>query len=59
VRTGEGLVNLLAAPLSPLIPLTWRPIAAATVARALVRALEQAEPGLRIIDSSTLQRLGA
>jgi uncharacterized protein YbjT (DUF2867 family) len=58
-RAGERWINLLAAPLSPLIPGAWRPIAAATVARALLRALEQAQPGPRILDSATLQRLGA
>ena len=58
-RAGERLVNAVAVPLASLIPRAWRPIAGATVARALMRALAQAEPGLRILDSATLQRLGA
>jgi uncharacterized protein YbjT (DUF2867 family) len=58
-RTGERLAQLLAAPFAPLIPRRVRPIAAATVARALHRALLQAEPGLRILDSATLQTLGS
>lgn len=58
-RAGERLAQLLAAPLAPLIPRAWRPIAAATVARALHQALLQAEPGLRILDSATLLALGS
>ncbi len=57
-RTGESLTQGLLAPLAPLIPMIWRPIAGATVARALLRALAQAEPGLRLLDSAQLQRLG-
>ncbi|MBK6471065.1 MAG: NAD(P)H-binding protein [Betaproteobacteria bacterium] len=53
-RVGERLAQWLAAPLAPLIPRAYRPIPAATVARALHRALLQAEPGLRIFDSATL-----
>lgn len=58
LRAGERAAQLLGAPLAPLLPLAWRPIAAATVARALMRALAQAEPGLRILDSAMLQRIG-
>lgn len=58
LRVGERAAQLLGAPLAPLLPLAWRPIAAATVARALMRALAQAEPGLRILDSAMLQRIG-
>jgi hypothetical protein len=50
---------LLTAPVAGLIPRAWRPIAAATLARALLRALDEAELGLRILDSAALQRLGA
>ena len=57
-RAGERLAQLLAAPLAPLIPRSYRPIAAATVARALHQALLQAAPGLRILDSATLLALG-
>jgi uncharacterized protein YbjT (DUF2867 family) len=58
-RSGERLALALAAPLSPFIPKAWRPIAAATVARALQRALAQGGNGLRVIESSELQELGA
>jgi uncharacterized protein YbjT (DUF2867 family) len=57
-RTGERVAQWLAAPLAPLIPRRVRPIAAATVARALHRALQQAEGGLRILDSAALLELG-
>ena len=59
LRMGEKLSQMLAAPLSPFMPLAWKPIAASTVARALLRAVQQAEPGARILDSAQLQRLGA
>ena len=58
LRAGERLAQAFAAPLAPLIPRRWRPIAAATVARALHRALLQAEPGLRILDSAMLATMG-
>lgn len=57
-RPGERFTQWLAAPLSPLLPSAWRPISGAAVARALMRALTMAEPGLRIVDSATLQRWG-
>ena len=64
-RPGERLALLLSAPLTPLLPKAWRPIAAATVARALLRAttrpLAQGPTlsGPRILESATLQELGA
>lgn len=58
VRTGERLALALAAPLAPLIPKAWRPIAAATVARAMLRALAEGRPGMRIVGSAELQELG-
>jgi uncharacterized protein YbjT (DUF2867 family) len=58
LRAGERAAQWLAAPLSPLIPRAWRPIPAATVARALLHAIGDAEPGLRILDSATLFSLG-
>jgi uncharacterized protein YbjT (DUF2867 family) len=58
-RSGEQLALALTAPLARLIPKAWRPIAAATVARAMLRALDQARPGVRIIESAELQELGA
>ena len=46
------------APLAALIPKAWRPISAATVARAMRRALAEARPGVRIVESAELQELG-
>jgi len=57
-RLGERLALALTAPLSPLIPRAWRPIEAATVARAMLRALHEARPGTRIVESAELQTLG-
>jgi uncharacterized protein YbjT (DUF2867 family) len=58
-RTAERLALALAAPLAPLIPKAWQPVAAATVARAMQRALADARPGVRIVESAELQELGA
>ena len=57
-RLGERLALAVTAPLSPLIPKAWRPIPAATVARAMQRALAEARLGVRIVESSELQELG-
>jgi uncharacterized protein YbjT (DUF2867 family) len=57
-RLGERLALALTAPLSPFIPLAWRPIQASTVARALLRAAAQARPGVHILESARLQELG-
>jgi len=57
-RLGERLALALTAPLGPLIPQAWRPIQAATVARAMRRALAEARPGARFVESSELQELG-
>jgi uncharacterized protein YbjT (DUF2867 family) len=57
-RRAERLALKLTAPVAALIPLAWRPIAAATVARAMVRALAEARPGVRIVESAELQTLG-
>ena len=54
-RLGERLALALASPLAPLLPRAWRPIAAATVARALVRALQQAAPGVQVLSSAAMQ----
>ncbi len=59
LRLGERVTLALTAPLAPLIPRAWRPIEAATVARALLRGLAQAGPGVHIASSGELQRLGA
>ena len=57
-RPGERLALALTAPLAALIPKAWRPIAAATVARAMRRALAQARPGVRFVESAELQDMG-
>jgi uncharacterized protein YbjT (DUF2867 family) len=53
-----ALALALSAPLAPLIPKAWRPIDAATVARAMRVALAQARPGVRVVESGELQPLG-
>lgn len=58
-RPAEALALRLAAPLAPLLPRGWRPIDAAVVARAMRRALRQAVPGVRVIESGELQAIGA
>jgi uncharacterized protein YbjT (DUF2867 family) len=58
-RAGERLALAATAPLRALIPKAWRPIEARTVARALVRALHQGRPGVRVIESAELQDLGS
>lgn len=55
-RTGEGIALRMLRPISGLIPLKWRPIAADTVARALIR--RAFEPGPPIVESAELQALG-
>jgi hypothetical protein len=40
------------------IPAGVRPIEAATVAKAMIAALEQATPGTRVLSSAEMQRLG-
>ncbi len=57
-RRGERLALALTAPLVGLIPAAWRPIGAAVVARAMIAALAEGRPGVRVIDSAELQRLG-
>lgn len=58
VRRAEALALALTRPLAPLVPKAWRPIEAATVARALRAALAQARPGTRVLSSAELQDLG-
>jgi uncharacterized protein YbjT (DUF2867 family) len=58
-RGGERLALALTAPLAGLIPKAWRPIEAARVARAMRRALAEATPGVRVLESAGLQALGA
>lgn len=59
LRLGERLAQTLSSPLLPLIPVAWRPIGAATVARALLRALSRPDPGVRVLVSAQLHELGA
>lgn len=58
-RRAEALALALARPLGSLIPLAWRPIAARTVAQALLRALAQDGAAVQVLQSSDLQRLGS
>lgn len=57
-RRGERLALALTAPLAGLIPAAWRPIGAAVVARAMIIALADGRPGVRVIESAELQRMG-
>jgi uncharacterized protein YbjT (DUF2867 family) len=59
VRTGEQLALWLTAPIAGLIPKGVRPIKARTVARGMMVALHQQQPGVRIVESGELQELGA
>ena len=58
-RRGEALALALARPLAGFIPKAWRPIEAVRVARALLRAVAEGQPGVRVLDSAELQDLGA
>ncbi len=58
-RAGERLALALMRPLAPLMPAAWRPIAAARVARAMLRVLPAMAPGRRVLASAELQVLGA
>ena len=58
-RRGEIWGARIAHPLAPLIPLRWRPIAAARVARAMLRALAADGAAVQPLESDELQRLGA
>ena len=57
-RLGERVALAITSPLGGLIPAAWRPIEAVVVARALRAALADAKPGITVIDSGQLQRLG-
>jgi len=58
-RTAERLALSLMKPLSALIPLAWRPIEARTVALALLRSTLNAQPGVHVLGSAALQKIGA
>lgn len=57
-RLGERVALAITSPLGGLIPATWRPIEAVVVARALRAALADAKPGVTVVESAQLQRLG-
>jgi uncharacterized protein YbjT (DUF2867 family) len=57
-RMGEQVALAATAPVRWLIPKAWRPIAAATVARAMLRAVAQGQPGVRVVESAELWALG-
>ena len=58
-RSGEVWATRLLGPLMGLVPASVRPIEAHTVARALVRAMAEAQPGVHVLSSARLQQLGA
>jgi uncharacterized protein YbjT (DUF2867 family) len=58
-RLGEKLALTLTAPFQFLIPKAYRPIAASTVARALLHAAAEGQAGVRVVESGELQTLGA
>lgn len=57
-RPAEQLALALTRPLAGLIPAAWRPIEAATVARALRLALAEGAPGVHVLESAALLKLG-
>jgi uncharacterized protein YbjT (DUF2867 family) len=57
-RSRELFAARFFAPVMSWIPAGVRPIEAATVAKAMVAALEQATPGTRVLSSAEMQRLG-
>lgn len=57
-RSGEKLALWLSGPIAALMPKRVRPIAADTVARGMMAALQQRRPGVRIVESAELQDLG-
>lgn len=59
VRVGEALALAFTRPVAAFIPKAWRPIAAARVARAMLRAVAEARPGVRVLSSGQMQELGA
>ena len=59
VRSGERVAAALTAPLGWLMPRSVRPIAAATVALGLLRAIQQCGRGVYTVPSHELQVLGS
>ena len=58
LRRAEHLAMRLSAPFIGLVPAAWRPVAAQTVARALLRSLAQAGPGVHMLDNAALHQRG-
>ncbi|MBP6777205.1 MAG: NAD(P)H-binding protein [Piscinibacter sp.] len=58
-RPVEVWAARLLAPVMGLVPASVRPIEAATVARALLRAMDELAPGVHCLPSARLQQLGA
>jgi len=56
-RIGERIGLWLTAPFGALVPRSVRPIAAGRVAAAMIAALRQARPGVRIVLSGEMQTL--
>jgi uncharacterized protein YbjT (DUF2867 family) len=57
-RPGEWIAQRVLEPLAPVLPAAVRPIPATTVARAMIRAVRHAKPGVRVIESAALWTLG-
>jgi uncharacterized protein YbjT (DUF2867 family) len=57
-RPMEQLAQRITPAIGWLLPGRWRPIEGATVARALRAAAAQGAPGVQVLESETLARLG-
>lgn len=57
-RPMERVAQMLALPLRAVLPNSVRPISAATVARALMRAVQRERPGVHVLESGAMQKLG-
>jgi uncharacterized protein YbjT (DUF2867 family) len=55
-RSGEVWATRLLAPVMSLVPARVRPIAASTVAAALIAALASPHPGVQVLSSGDMQR---
>jgi uncharacterized protein YbjT (DUF2867 family) len=55
-RSGEEWAMRLLGPLMGWVPRSVRPIAATSVASAMVSAMMEARPGVRILSSAQMQR---
>jgi uncharacterized protein YbjT (DUF2867 family) len=56
-RLGERLALRATAPIAGLLPARWRPVPAQAVARGMLDALRQSDPGVHIVESAELQRM--